>query len=287
MSNNLEILDIPFTTLYEKEVLERIKRRLAQPAGRALFIATPNPEILLASRKDLMYKKVIQSADINIPDGNGLIWAYRFLANNRSKRNSVLIACSALFSLLAFAFQAKDNKIRFNQAIHGSDLTMKICCHPEISRHRIFLLGNKKGLKADSAARAARKLTEINPDINLAKAVDSTPDDLQLAKTIAADQPEILLVGFGAPAQEIWLKENLSNLPSVKVAMGIGGTFDFIAGIVPRAPLPLRKMGLEWLYRLIKQPKRLRRIWNATVVFPCTIVQDRLANPDKYRIFHI
>ena len=77
----------------------------------------------------------------------------------------------------------------------------------------------------------------------------------------------VLFVAFGMGKQEKWIYENIEKLPSVKIAMGVGGAFDYISGSVPRAPLLLRTLGLEWAYRLWKQPSRIGRIWNATAVF--------------------
>ena len=93
-------------------------------------------------------------------------------------------------------------------------------------------------------------------------------DEKEIIAKIKAVRPEILWVAYGSPTQELWLKRNLSKLPSVKVGMGIGGAFDFIAGGRKRAPKIWRKLGLEWLFRLLIQPRRVWRIYRAVVVFP-------------------
>ena len=79
---------------------------------------------------------------------------------------------------------------------------------------------------------------------------------------------QVLFVAFGMGKQEKWIHENLSKMPGVKIAMGVGGSFDFISGKIKRAPLFMRQLGLEWLYRLIQQPSRIKRIFNATIKFP-------------------
>lgn len=82
--------------------------------------------------------------------------------------------------------------------------------------------------------------------------------------------------------QERWISENLAKMPNIKIAMGVGGSFDYISGLIHRAPCFLRKIGLEWLYRLVKQPKRLRRIFNATIVFVFIVLKNKLfKNYDK------
>jgi N-acetylglucosaminyldiphosphoundecaprenol N-acetyl-beta-D-mannosaminyltransferase len=92
-------------------------------------------------------------------------------------------------------------------------------------------------------------------------------------KRIESARPHILLVAFGAPAQDMWIATHLKSLPTVRIAMGVGGTFDFLAGDVRRAPLALRILGLEWLWRLILEPWRWKRIWTAVVTFPWLVLR--------------
>ncbi|MBI2117865.1 WecB/TagA/CpsF family glycosyltransferase, partial [Candidatus Peregrinibacteria bacterium] len=92
-------------------------------------------------------------------------------------------------------------------------------------------------------------------------------------------KPRLLLVAFGAPEQDLWIDRYLSAMPSVRVAMGIGGTLDFLAGVRKRAPALVQKLGFEWLWRLLNEPWRLRRIWNAVVVFPWLVVRYGRENP--------
>jgi N-acetylglucosaminyldiphosphoundecaprenol N-acetyl-beta-D-mannosaminyltransferase len=123
---------------------------------------------------------------------------------------------------------------------------------------------------------AAKRLQKLNPRLLVSGYRDTSPSDNSVINAINRSGAKILLVAFGAPAQEIWLSENLKKLPQIRVAMGVGGTFDFIAGIVPRAPQWMRKIGLEWVYRLYRQPrKRLKRIFNAFCVFPWTVIKKR------------
>ena len=84
----------------------------------------------------------------------------------------------------------------------------------------------------------------------------------------------MLFVAYGFPKQEFWIHRNLKNMPQVKLAMGIGGSFDFIAGKRKRVPRIFGVLGLEWLFRLFQEPKRFRRIWNATVQFPIAFIKE-------------
>jgi N-acetylglucosaminyldiphosphoundecaprenol N-acetyl-beta-D-mannosaminyltransferase len=88
-------------------------------------------------------------------------------------------------------------------------------------------------------------------------------------------EPTIILNGSGAPQQEFWIAENLDRIPSVKIAVGVGGTFDFISGMKKRAPKFLRSFGLEWFWRLLKQPNRIVRIFRAVILFPILVIKNK------------
>lgn len=278
MSEKYKILDIPFTGLSEAEILGLLQEHCARAQPEQLFLATPNPEILLAAINNGKLKQIISGQSFNIPDGNGIIWANYYLRTSRKIRSKMLLAIWGVISLLAFAFRSKNSDKPFSKAIHGSDLSMQICLDPQLCRQGVFLLGNSLGLASNTATLAARKLLQLNPALIISGHLDCPADSASAVKEINKSGAKILLVAFGAPAQEIWLAENLPQLQHLKIAMGVGGTFDFIAGIMPRAPLWMRKTGLEWLYRLYRQPrKRLKRIFNALVVFPSTIIKKRIA----------
>jgi len=88
-------------------------------------------------------------------------------------------------------------------------------------------------------------------------------------------QPDCIFVALGAPRQEEWIRDNISKYPTVKIAMGVGGSFDFISGRVRRAPIIFRNIGIEWLWRLAVQPWRARRIFNAVIFFPLTVLREK------------
>jgi N-acetylglucosaminyldiphosphoundecaprenol N-acetyl-beta-D-mannosaminyltransferase len=107
----------------------------------------------------------------------------------------------------------------------------------------------------------------VQPFNNSTGLIMDAGENVKILEDINQAKPDILFVAFGMGKQEKWIVENLKKIPGVKIAMGVGGAFDYISGSVKRAPLLLRKIGLEWLYRLVKQPRRVVRIWNATVKF--------------------
>ena len=107
--------------------------------------------------------------------------------------------------------------------------------------------------------------------------LDGYQEDQVVIKKINQVKPGILIVALGSPKQEEWINQNLNKMPSVKLALGVGGAFDFISGQIKRAPLPLRESGLEWLWRLTLQPQRAKRVFNAVIVFPYLILKSWLS----------
>lgn len=199
-------------------------------------IVTPNPEILLTAAKNPKFKKILNQASLSIPDGAGIIWA------------------------------AKRQKTPLKQRVTGTDLMAEIC---KSTNHPIFLLGAAPGI----AKKTAEKL-QLNPEFTESLSPEKKHESQIIAK-INHSKAKILFVAFGAPAQELWIARNLPKMPYIKVAVGIGGAFDFLSGTRPRAPKILQDLGLEWLYRLINQPSRIKRILNATIKFPIKCLTEK------------
>ena len=208
--------------------------------GGQHHIMTPNSEMLVESFKNEKFREVLQTSSMNIPDSVGLLYAAKFKRKKLPER------------------------------VTGVDTVVKLCSQLP-KKHSVFLLGAKKGV----AEKASEKLKKINPELNVVGTYSGSPsekDAVAIINKIKEAKPHLLLVAFGAPKQDLWISEHLTELPSVRVAMGVGGTFDFIAGIQKRAPVLVRSIGLEWMYRLVKEPKRWKRIVNAVVVFPYLVV---------------
>lgn len=275
--STIKILDIPFTTLNSSEIINYLEDNFQLPDPKQIFLATPNPEMLLETQKNPEFKSILQNTSLNLPDGNGIIWANYYLEKSKNHSNKIWLTVYGLISLVEFAFLKKSTKKLFQKAIHGSDFTLEIAKSP-LAKQGIFLLGNHAGLKKDSAESTANKLAKKYPHLKISGYSDTILTDNSIVEKINQSEAKILLIGFGAPAQEKWLSKNLPELKNIKIAMGVGGTFDFISGTLPRAPQLMRSIGLEWIYRLYKQPKRIKRIFNALVVFSIQIIKKRLQN---------
>lgn len=231
----IKILGVPFDSMKNTEALALVLQKIIGP-DKHFFIATPNPEMLLESKKNEPFLEILNRTDLNIPDGFGIMIAARIRRKPLKER------------------------------ITGTDLMQEICRHaPE--KTKIFLLGAGPGI----AEKTAEILEKRYHNIRVSGSFGGSPspeEDSRLRHLINKSEADVLFVAYGAPKQEIWLARNLPHLTHIKVAMGVGGAFDFISGAVKRAPMWMRKLGLEWLYRLIKQPSRIGRIFNATIKFP-------------------
>lgn len=244
----VNILNAEIDKINYKQALQKIGGFIND--NKQHYIVTPNPEIVLKAMKDEYYRAVINNADLSLPDGFGLILGSWFLGDPIYKR------------------------------VTGVDLTYKIAKLAKEKNYKIFLLGGK-----NNATKIAKTKLELKfRNIKIVGIEEGFKDitnptkkeNQEIINKINKSQAQILLIAYGAPFQEKWIYENLKKIPSVKLAMGIGGTIDFIAGKSIRAPILLRKIGLEWLWRLFTEPFRLNRIFNATIVFSFNLIKWKI-----------
>ncbi len=237
----VEILGIKISSLDEKEVMEKIAGFLE--SQNQYYAVTPNPEIILYALKDSEYKKILNEADLALADGFGLILAGK-LKGLKLKR------------------------------ITGSDLTPKILHLAENRKEKILILNWKKGLS--SSADISTALSNLYPSLEVlvldVERSDFLKDEEQ--EQITTFAPTLVFSALGFPEQEQVIYHNLKSWPSVRFAIGVGGTFDFLTGKAKRAPRLFRTCGLEWLFRLIKRPRRIRRIYRAVVVFAVKLIKN-------------
>ncbi len=191
-------------------------------------VCTVNPEFIMTARRQPTFAQVLAEADLCTPDGVGVLWA------------------------------ARRAGVRLNERVTGSDGIYRLCERAAAQEWRVFFLGAAPGI----AEHAAAELARLYPGLPVAGTYGGSPSQAdwpQIRQKLAAAQADLLFVAYGHPRQDIWIHQHREELP-VAVALGIGGAFDFVAGTAPRAPLWLRRLGLEWLYRLARQPWRWRRM---------------------------
>jgi N-acetylglucosaminyldiphosphoundecaprenol N-acetyl-beta-D-mannosaminyltransferase len=194
---------------------------------------------------------------LNIPDGVGVLWAAWFSSLKFSKNYASIIPIflTWLGSILLIPFYPRLFREPLPERIPGSDFIWPIVRLAAEKKYRVFLLGGAPTI----AERVALKLQTVIPDLRIAGVHSGGPKESEeIVECINKSRADIVIVAFGAPKQEKWLHKYLPKT-YCKIGIGLGGTFDFIAGTRKRAPIFFQKTGLEWLYRLIQEPKRIKR----------------------------
>ena len=190
------------------------------------YVVTPNPEIVWLCRDDPSFADVLNSAFLVLPDGIGVVYGAKLLGRPVKQRVPGIDFVSALFERMAAAGKS------------------------------VFLFGAKPGV----AALAAQTIAKAYPGLVIAGTHNGYfTDDAPIIEEINAASPDLLLVCLGAPKQERWMAENKDRL-NVRLMAGLGGSLDVFAGTAKRAPKGWQKLGLEWLYRLLKEPRRITRM---------------------------
>jgi N-acetylglucosaminyldiphosphoundecaprenol N-acetyl-beta-D-mannosaminyltransferase len=251
---NIPILGVKISNLKKEQLLAKVRSFLIDVQQH--FIVTPNPEILLAATRDEELFYILDSADLSLADGVGLKIAGWLSGENLTR------ITGADFSADLLELAAKE-KIKVGVLIWNKGLSKK-------TEVETALRAKYPGLEVMVEAIAREPQAAINEEF----------------KNFA---PAIVLVGLGFPWQEKFIYHNLKNIPSAKISMGVGGTFDFISGQRQRAPKLIRLVGLEWFWRFVfshqeaGMQKRSGRIWNAVAVFPREFIVRKYIHPLFYR----
>ena len=231
-NGRVDILGVGFDKDNESKMLEKIGRMIKD--NEQHYIVTPNPEIVMVAQEDKKLRYILNKADLVIPDGIGIIWA-----------SQILYGISG----------------RIFKRITGVDLMEKICCLAVRRGWSVFFLGARKGV----ADKCARELQVRYPGLLVVgtysgRAEPKYDEEIkeEILGLIGEKKIDFLFVAYGGKRQEKWIRRNLSKLP-VKIAMGVGGSFDFISGRIKRAPKCMQRFGLEWFWRLVCQPWRWKR----------------------------
>lgn len=224
---SITILNTPIHVVTMDETLQYVRQYMA--GDKLCQIATTNPEFVMAAQKDEAFRKVLDDCDLCIADGVGLILASRWLGSPLPER------------------------------VPGSELVYKLAQLAAQEEWRLFLLGAGPGV-ADEAASIFQALY---PELQIAGTYAGSPslaENEAIVARINDSRADMLLVAYGAPNQDKWIARNRESLPAVRLAIGVGGSLDFVTGRSTRAPRWIQNLGLEWLHRLIKEPWRWRRM---------------------------
>lgn len=242
MEGSINILGVRFDDIGRADAEKKISDALHEKKYISLF--TPNPTIVMRAHGACKLTELLNSSDISVADGIGILFASRLLGTPLPER------------------------------IAGIDLGESILAIANDRKLRVFLLGGKEGV----AENAAKRISYKYPELTVCGAHHgyfdkSGEDNAELIKRINELSPDILFVCFGFPEQELWIAQNHSSVSSVKICAGLGGSIDVWAGDIRRAPKFLQKIGAEWLWRMILQPKRFGELFSILKFLICVMGQ--------------
>lgn len=222
----VDILGVQVASLTMTQAVEAVESYMDEK--KVAMIATANAEMIMRANEDSELQDILNTADLVVPDGAGTVWAAHQLGAAMPER------------------------------VAGYDLAQHLLARAPQKKRRVFFFGSAPGV----AALAKKKAEELYPGIDIVGVRDGyykQEEEAGIVEEIKAAKPDLLLVALGVPRQEKWLRMHLSAL-QVPVGIGVGGTFDVMAGVMKRAPLWMQKAKLEWLFRGLLQPKRIGRL---------------------------
>ncbi|MFH1610582.1 MAG: WecB/TagA/CpsF family glycosyltransferase [Patescibacteria group bacterium] len=268
MNDQIKILGIKINILSKQEILEKIKE-LFNSENRQEQLVTTNPEFIIEAQKNQEFKDILNNSWLSIADGYGVRLASKYCSLALNFQFSIFnfqkIIKNFFIGLKVAWWGITRNNKKLNiikEIITGVDLVEEIAKN---FNKKIFLLGGY----SDVPRLTAKNLKKINNNLIINYSVFEVDD---IINEINNFKPDILLVALNHPRAQIWISNNLNKTPSVKLAIGVGGAFDYISGKTKRAPKNLRS-SYEWLFRLFKQPQRLKRIYRASIRFPWIVFQ--------------
>ena len=241
MSARVDVLGVGFDRVDLAGAAERILRRL--DAGERTFVITANPEFVMLTRQDEDVAQIARDADLVVADGSGVVAASRLLRDPLPR-------------------------------VPGRLLVDALVPHLAQRRSPVFFLGAAPGVGERAAAEVRRRAPGfVVAGVHAGSA--EPEDDAVSVDRIRQSGAQVLLVAYGMPKQERWIARNLPALPSVRVAIGVGGVFDQLAGVQKVPPPVLHAVGLEWLWRLAREPRRWRR-QRVLPLFALLVLRKRL-----------
>jgi N-acetylglucosaminyldiphosphoundecaprenol N-acetyl-beta-D-mannosaminyltransferase len=226
-AENVSIMGVPFSKMTFEETIRHIAEIAESPKEGVYHIVTANPEVVMAAKKDEQLMKVLQDASLITPDGIGIVLASRWKGDPLPER------------------------------VAGYDMLIKLLETGNDRRWSFYFLGTDE----ETSRTAVQTISSRYPNLRVAgrhNGFFSAEEEPRIIEEIRHAAPDFLIVAMGAVAAAKWIDRHISRL-NAKVAFGVGGSLDVIAGKVQRAPLIWQKLNLEWLHRLLKQPSRWRR----------------------------
>ncbi|MDP2631314.1 MAG: WecB/TagA/CpsF family glycosyltransferase [Candidatus Uhrbacteria bacterium] len=245
---SVSIYNVNFDNLTRRELEQILIQWLAGHEQKMVF--TPNPEMLLKSKDDREFKNLLNQSNLSIPDGVGLNYAYRAFGGTESLHRHTGV--DSLQMLASLCHKHNLPMVLLGGGFESANLASEA------------LMKNHIGLNCVGIDPGVVRMSEDGKVIMPQSVLEQ----------IRFSGPAVLAVALGQGKQERFISQYLSSLPSVRIAIGVGGALEMIAGKLPRAPKPMQSAGLEWLWRVIIEPRRAGRIYRASVKFPILVATD-------------
>lgn len=220
------ILNVLIDSVTMTEAVQKIEGFMKSKTPH--LVATANAEMIMMANRDAELKDILNNAALVVPDGAGTVWA------------------------------ARHHGYAMPERVAGVDMTQQLLALSAKKKYRVFFLGAAPGI-AEKAKKQAEKKYKSLSVVGVHDGYFNDATEPEVINQIKAARPHLLLVALGVPRQEKWIKQHMDEL-NVPVLIGVGGTFDVMAGVVKRAPVWMQRAKLEWLYRGMKQPQRIGRL---------------------------
>lgn len=228
MSKTVDVLGVSISKVTMEEATSKVREFVHSDTFHKIY--TPNPEIVMLAKTDSTFHQILEEADLVVPDGIGVVIASKL---------------------------KKGEKLP--ERVAGYDLVQNTMKEAVKEGYKYYFFGSKPGISEEAAV----KMREAYPGIQIVGTHNGyfkPEDEKEIIADINASGANILLVALGAPRQEKWIEANKHLMPNIRVAIGVGGSLDVMSGNVKRAPIAFQKLGLEWFYRLLKEPTRFKRM---------------------------
>lgn len=275
MFKAINVAGLTLSATTKQDILTQLETWVTE--GKQVRVVTPYSEFLQYAMKDPSIMAMLSSADVAIADGVGIVWAAHFLNIPLPQKNKVLRLLRSIWQMITsgarILLAPRSIYTPIPEKIVGADFFWDLAGLAEKQNQPIFLLGGFE----QTPNIVAEKLRERFPNIRIGGISNSNfPGNEELLQQIRASNAGMLFVAWGPIRQEQWIMEHIHNLPNIRLAIGLGATFDYIAGTKSTPPKLIRQIGLEWLFRLITQPYRYKRIYNATIGLISSLVWHKV-----------
>lgn len=239
-NEKINVLDIYFDNVTSNQALEKLLIFLSK--NEPHVVITANPEFVMEARNNHSFQKVINNSELVVADGIGVVLASKIMRTPLPER---VAGCDLMFDLFEYIKNTK---------------------------YTVYFLGGAVGVTDIAKAKMERKYAGLKI-VGTSNGYFDSEQEKIIVQEIKTLKPDILLVGLGFPRQEMWIDKHKNEL-GVKILVGVGGSFDVMAEKVQRAPESFRKLGLEWFYRLLKEPKRIVRMMQLPLFVIVVIIEE-------------